>query len=92
MKRMHSVLLAFLAVLVAGGASDVFGQKKPLDHDVYDDRIDQARRSDDGRWALFEIVPRTARQLRVRSVNSDVEHLPRGKTARFTADSGSPCS
>lgn len=91
MKRMHSVLLAFLAVLVAGGASDVFGQKKPLDHDVYDDwkSIRGETLSDDGRWALFEIVPADGQgELRVRSVNSDVEHVfPRGKTARFTADS-----
>lgn len=91
MKRMRSVLLALVAVLAAGGAREVHGQKKPLDHDVYDGwkSIRGEALSDDGRWALFEIVPADGQgELRVRSLGTDVEHVfPRGKGARFTADS-----
>jgi dipeptidyl aminopeptidase/acylaminoacyl peptidase len=85
-------LTILCALLPIGAASAQPGQKRPLDHSVYDDwkAIEGQSISADGRWVLYNVVPRDGGdgELIVREAEGEREHIfPRGSSARF--DSGS---
>jgi len=66
--------------------------RRPLDHSVYDEwkAIEGQLISPDGRWVLYEVVPRDEGDgvLIARSTESDTEHrIPLGTSARFDHDS-----
>ncbi len=86
--------LLMTAILCAPAAALVGqeSQKRPLDHDVYDswNRIMDERLSDDGRWMLYALVPQEGdAELHVRAADGGTAYaIPRGRSARFSADGG----
>ena len=70
---------------------DVFAQKKPLDHDVYEiwNRFSDWQISDDGHWAFYEYGPEKGDGvLSVHHLSNDLMYeIPRGTSATFTHDS-----
>ena len=58
MKRISVKFLLLMAVLVLG-AADAFGQKKPLDHSVYDswERISGVKVPYNGKFVVYSISP-----------------------------------
>ena len=70
----------------------LLGQKKPLDHTVYDNwqSIGEKVISNDGKWVVFTVTPQEGDAvLFVRSTNEPrayQKELPRGYNARITED------
>ncbi|HEX7051945.1 MAG TPA: prolyl oligopeptidase family serine peptidase [Longimicrobiales bacterium] len=83
--------LVLAAIFAVSGTAFGQGPKRPLDHDVYDiwKSIRGEAISDDGRWALYALVPGDGDgELRVRALDSATEHvIPRATGARFAEDS-----
>ena len=85
MKKIRVLLATTLIVFFA------YGQKKPLDHSVYDSwqRIGEKSVSADGKWALYTVEPQEGdNELVIQSVDGTYRKLvARGYSAVFTRDS-----
>ena len=79
------ILAAFPTFLFAQSAP------KPLDHDAYDiwNRINEEAISNNGDWILYSMSPEYGDALlNIKNIHSDqLISIPRGVSARFTADS-----
>src|SRR5205085_5918456 len=70
----------------------VYGQKKPLDHSVYDgwQSIGEKLLSNDGKWAVYTINPQEGdNELVIQSTNPSGSYkklIPRGYSAVITED------
>ena len=67
------------------------GQKKPLDHTVYDEwqSINNSQISNDGKWIVYEVNPQEGdgEMIIQASFNSYKKIIPRGYSATITEDS-----
>ncbi|UCD23506.1 MAG: hypothetical protein JSW51_10725, partial [Gemmatimonadota bacterium] len=88
MNRFARCVVAGLLLVPAGVDAQT---KKILDHDAYEiwKGIDDQAISNDGRWALYTLTLQDGdAELVVREVSSEVTYsIPRGSSARFTANS-----
>lgn len=87
MRKIKLLIFTLLACLC------LVGQKKPLDHSVYDSwqSIGEKLLSNDGRWAVFTINPQEGdNELVIQSTNNSYSYkrsIPRGYSAVITEDS-----
>lgn len=89
MKSSSMRVWAFSLLALTAGAA--FGQKKPLDHSVYDGwkSVGSRQMSDDGKWLSYTINPQEGDGvLEVKSlVDGKTFKIERGAGARFSGDS-----
>jgi dipeptidyl aminopeptidase/acylaminoacyl peptidase len=85
---MKSAILSLLLLLFV---SLCFGQKKPLDHSVYDSwqHVGERMISNDGKWVVYTIDPQEGdNELVIQSSDAKYKKsVPRGYTAVITEDS-----
>lgn len=84
-----------LAIWICGSsllATEAYAQKKPLDHDVYDDwqSIGTRQISRDGKWTAYHVNPQEGdKWLHIQSTSKQhpIEKIHRGEKLAITADS-----